>query len=296
MITFQQSYTRGADFCGISIAQNSASLINIKQDVNQGYRILKNASKRYWSRKEKTANLVANQQYYTFAADIVRATTVRVKIGGITLPITMVDSEDFWNKLNLIPTMTVGMPTHGFIRGRNELGLYPVPSSNTTGGLIISYESRQRDMSQDDLTGNFGVTNNSATVTGTGFSAKMIDSWFTIGDGSDGYWYQVTNVVGTTQLTLENVFLGPTNASLAGLVGQCSDLPEDYHLAGPYFAAYNYYLKRKDKDTAAAYKSLFDALEKDYIATYASKMTGAVQDDLTQFTFNLFGLPPQNMS
>lgn len=295
MITFQQGYTRAADFCGVSLSQNNASLINIKADVNQGYRILKNASRRYWTRKEKTADLKTNQQYYTFSADMVRGTTVRVKVGGITLPIVMIDSEDFWNKLNLIPSMTVGVPTHGFIRGRNELGLYPIPSSNTTGGLLISYESRQRDMSQDDFTGNFTVNNGAVTVAGTGFSTKMIDSWFTIGDGSDGYWYQIVGAT-TTQLTLENAYLGPNVSGVAGLVGQCSDLPEDYHLAGPYFAAYNYYLKRKDKDTAAAYKSLFDGLEKDYKAVYAAKMTGLVMDDVTQFTFNLFGLPPTNMS
>jgi hypothetical protein len=63
-----------------------------------------------------------------------------------------------------------------------------------------------------------------------------------------------------------------------------------------YFSAYNYFLKRKDNATAAGYKSLFDDLFKQYRHVYSAKTTGIVQDDLTPYTYNLFGLPPQNVT
>lgn len=296
MITYTKSYKRAADDCGISTTTNSVALTNIQQDVNQGVRIFKNASRRYWTRKEVVTNLVASQQYYTFPADMVRITTVKVTNGGLVLPVTLIDSEKLWNRLNLIPAMTVGIPTQGFVRGRNELGLYPIPSTNTTNGLIVSYEARLKDMSLDDTSATITVTNNSANVTGTGFSANMVGQWLSVTDGSDGNWYQIVGYTSPTQITLENVYQGPSSSNVAAIIGQAADLPEDYHMAPVYYACFNYFMKRKDKDTAGTYKGLFDNMLKDYKSVYAAKTTGLVQQDLNADSYSLFGLPPQNIS
>lgn len=282
--------------CGISLTTASQSLLNVQQDVNQGVRLFKNAARRYWTRKEATTDLVASQQFYTFPVDVVRATTGRVKVGTNWLPLIFMDSEDKWNAMNVVPAMTVGTPVYGFIRGRNEIGLWPIPSAAVTGGLIISYEPRLRDMSTEDVIGNIGVTANSVNVTGSGFSANMVGSWLSVTDGSDGNWYQITGYTSSTAITIENVYLGSTKASVASIIGQCADIPEDYHLGPVYFAAWNYYLKRKDKDTAAAFKSLFDGLFKQYKDAYAAKTTGATQDDQSQYSYNIFGLPPGTIS
>lgn len=300
MITYTQLYKRAADIIGVSATTASQALTNIQQDINQGQRIFKNASRRYWTRKEVTTNLIANQQYYTFPEDMVRITTVKVTSGSLTLPVTMIDSEELWNRLNLIPAMTVGIPTQGFIRGRNELGLYPIPSATYTNGLVVSYESRQKDMNIDDVTtASLSVTNNSATViatTGTPFNANMVGMWLTVTDGSDGNWYQITGYTDTTHITLENYYQGLTKTGVASIIGIVPDVPEDFHLALVYYAAYNYYLKRKDTATAADYKSLFDDLLKQYKAHYAAKTTGVTQDDLTSFQYNMFGLPPTSVT
>lgn len=302
MITYTQLYTRAADQVGISTSTSSQALTNIKQDINQGLRIFKNASRRYWTRKEVTTNLVASQQYYTFPEDMVRITTVKATSGGITIPVTMIDSEELWNRINLVPAMTVGIPTQGFIRGRNEIGLYPIPSTNYNNGLIVSYESRLVDMSVDDVTPTLYVTNGQNTITaatGTPFTPNMVGKWLSVTDGTDGNWYQITGYTSNTQLTIENFYQGITNASGAGaqgIIASAPDIPEDYHLAMVYFACYNYYLKRKDMDVAAEFKSLYDDLFKQYKSVYAAKTTGLVQDDLTPYTYNLFGLPPQNVT
>lgn len=299
MITYTQLYKRAADIIGVSTTASSLALTNIQQDINQGLRLFKNASRRYWTRKEAVTNLVAGQQYYTFPEDMVRITTVRVTSGGLTIPVTMIDSEELWNRLNLIPAMTVGIPLQGFIRGRNELGLYPVPSTNYTNGLIVSYESRLKDMRLDDTTTvTINATINSVNVvanTGT-FNANMVGMWLAVTDGSDGNWYQITGYTDTTHITLENYYQGPTKTNVACIIGLVPDIPEDYHLGLVYYAAYNYFLKRKDAAMAANYKSLFDELLREYKATYSAKTTGLTQDDQTPYTYNLFGLPPTNVT
>lgn len=299
MLTFTQLYTRGADIVGISPTTASAALANIKADINQGLRIFKNASRRYWSRKEVTTNLVQGQQYYTFPEDMVRITTVRVTNGGLILPVTLIDSEELWNRINLVPAMTVGIPTQGFVRGRNELGLYPVPSVNTANGLIVSYEPRLKDMTLDDVTNvtvNATVNSNILVAASNSFTAKMVGQWISITDGSDGNWYQIVGYTDSTHVTIENYYQGPTVAGAACIIGTVPDIPEDYHLALVYYAAFNYFLKRKDKDTAAAYKSLYQDLFQQYKSVYAGKSTGLVQNDLTPYQYNMFGLPPQNVT
>lgn len=297
MLTFTQAYTRAADITGISIVTNTSALINIKADINQGLRIFKNASRRYWTRKEATTNLVANQQYYTFPEDMVRITTVRVTSGGLTLPVVLEDSEEMWNRINLIPAMTVGIPTTGFIRGKNELGLYPIPSINATNGLIVSYEPRLKDLSIDDTTGNTNVTNGSVTVTSSAlFNSKMVGMSLQVTDGSDGNWYPIVGYTSSSGITLENVYQGATSTGVASIIGQVPDIPEDYQLGLVYYAAYNYYLKRKDAGTASGYKALYEDLLTQYKEVYAAKTTGQVLQSLDTYSYDLFGLPPMGMT
>lgn len=300
MLTYTQLYKEVADNCGFSSSSGSQSLTNAQRHINLALRKFKNASRRYWTRKEVKTNLVSGQQYYTFPEDMVRVTTVRVTSGGITLPVTMVDSEELWNRINLVPSMTVGIPTQGFIRGRNELGLYPIPSDNVTNGLMVSYESRMKDMSIDDKTdATINVTNNNVGIvasSGTPFNQNMVGMWISVTDGSDGNWYQITGYTDTTHITIENYYQGPTKSSVACIIASVPDIPEDFHQALADYACYRYFLKRKDKDTSAAYKSLYDGALKEYKSIYAAKTTGVTQEDLNPYTYNLFNLPPQNVT
>jgi hypothetical protein len=296
MITYTQLYKRAADEVGISTTTASQALTNIQQDINQGLRLFKNAARRYWTRKEVTTNLVTGQQYYTFPEDMVRITTVRCTTGSLVMPVTLIDSEELWNRLNLIPAMTVGIPTTGFVRGKNELGLYPIPSTDTANGLIVSYEPRLPEMNVDDITSTVTLTANSTAVlktAGTDFSASMVGSYL---QGPDGNWYPIAGFTDATHITLENIYQGATVTGASVTIGQVPDIPEDYHLGLVYFACYNYYLKRKDMGTAASYKSLYDDLFQRYEDTYAAKTTGRTQSDLIPYSYDLFGIPPMNMS
>lgn len=294
MITFTQAYTRAATMCGVDLS-NTTDLTFIKQDINQGLRLFKNAARRYWTRQEKATDLVANQQYYQLSADMVRVTEVRVNSGGLKFPVIVVSSEHLWNKLNIIPAMTINLPTYAFVRGSRELGLWPMPASTVTGGLMISYEPRSVDMVVDDVTtGTTNVSNGSTTVTLSTpiVVPSMVGRYFQTTDGSDGNWYQIASYNNSSSFTLDNYYQGLSSSTANYVIGQAPDIPEDYHMALPYYAAFNFFLKRKDKATAEMYKQEFTNAREEFKQTYAHKTTGVVQNQITDYRYSLFSLPP----
>lgn len=292
MYTFTQLKNRAIDVTGVQ-STTTQDVTNIIQDINQGLRLFKNASRRYWTRKEVSANLVAMQQYYTFPEDMVRITEVRVNSNGLNFPVLPVDSEAMFNRINIIPAMTINLPMYYFIRGRNEIGLWPIPSENVTAGLVVSYEPRLKDMSLDDVTGTIGVTNGSQAVTSTAlFNANMVGMSLSVTDGSGGNWYPIITYTNTNSISLENVYQDITNPSANCIIGSVPDIPEDYQLGLVYFAAYNFFLKRKDNGTATMYKALFEDLLTQYKEVYAAKTTGQVMQSIEDYRYSLFTLPP----
>lgn len=299
MLTFTQAYTRVLDITGVD-SGSTQDVTNFKADINQALRLFKNQTRRYWTRKEVTTDIVAGQQYYTFPEDMVRITEVKSNTGanGYNWPMVQIDSEDRWNRMNIIPSVTVIVPQFYFIRGRNEIGLYPTPSNSVTGGLIVSYESRLPDLSLDDVTTTtVTVTNGSQYVTSPSvdFNTNMAGMWFSVTDGTDGNWYPITAAT-STQLTLENVYQGPSGNTKPCIIGSVFDIPEDFHLAMVYFAAYNYYLKRNENANAMEYKGLYEDLMQQYREAYAAKTTGLVQKDQSGDIFDIFWLPPNGLT
>lgn len=299
MLTFTTLTNRVTDITGVSTS--STDIPNFQMDINQGLRLFKNAARRYWTRKEVTANLVENQQYYTLPADMVRVTEVRVYSNGLQYPVEQVSSEYIWNKLNIIPAVTINIPTYFFIRGRNEIGLWPIPSSNADTGLVVSYEPRLADMSLSDVTNlTVSVTNGSTTVTNAanGFLPNMVGQWFSVTDGTDGNWYQIVTYDNAGSIELENYYQGATNSSGTATctIGQAPDIPEDYQLGLVYFAAYNFYLKRNEENSAMLYKGMFDDLLQSYRETYAAKTTGVVQSTMDKYRYNIFTIPPNTIT
>ena len=307
MLTYTTLYTRAGDMSGINLANNLQDLSNIQMDLNQGLRLFKNASRRYWTRAEKSASLVASQQYYLLPADLVRVTEVKVISNGLTFPLTQIDSEAIWNKQNIIPSMTINLPLYYFVKGNGEIGLWPVPSQTTTNALVVSYEPRLQDMSIDDVTNTTNsvgttvtatVLAGSTTVSFTAniISANMVGRWFTVNDGTDGNWYQIGTFDSASQFELVGDYQGISGGSHTFVIGQGPDIPEDYHLGLVYYAVYQYYLKRSDNESAMLYKSLFEDLLTQYKEVYAAKSTGQVQNDMGNIGYNILTIPPTNLS
>lgn len=297
MLTFQQLAARAYDMVG-SPNDNGVTQANIQQDINQGLRLFKNAARRYWTRKQITTGLVNGQQDYQLPADFVRATEVTITANGIVYPMNEVPSEHKWNELNIIPAVTIYIPTMFFIKGSNVISIWPAPSTNDVGYLTLSYEPRLPDYSLPDVTGTASVVNGEVRVTdsGSSFTNTMVNAWFSVTDGTGGDWYQIYAVEDASNLLLGNYYINNTNATASYIIGAAPDIPEDYHMGLPYFAAYQFYLKRKDLNNANQYLSLFQNLLEQYRETYASKTTGIIFTKQPGDVYNIFNIPPTGIT
>lgn len=283
MLTFTQRKEQAAKLCGINYLEPEMAII--VSNLNMADKLFENAARRGWTRKEKQANLTAGKQYYQIASDMHRVSSVRCKTSGngnVIVPLTEVQSEYEWNKLNSYPFST-SYPTHYFIRGNDEIGIYPCPSETITDGLMVAYEPRIRDMGIDDFTFTANVVQNSVNITNPsntlvgGFQDYMTENfWIKSNDGQDGNWYKVQKVIDANTMQIDNNYLGPTGNGVPFTMGQVPPYPEEYHEAPIYYAAFKFFAMRKDTDSSAMYRTLFqDALDQ-YRETYGSKTTGGV--------------------
>ena len=167
MLTFTQRKQMAAKKCGIHYEENEMDYI--VQNINNADKLFQNASRRPWTNKEKRADLTQDKQYYQIASDMYRVCEVRCKQANdsnVVMPLTEVRSEYEWNKMNAYPHSGM-FPTHFFIRGNDEIGIYPKPAENITKGLIVTYEPRIRDMGVEDISFEATVTQNSIEIEST---------------------------------------------------------------------------------------------------------------------------------
>lgn len=284
MLTFTQRKQQAAKLCGINYLEPEMAII--VSNLNNADKLFANAGRRAWTRKEKIANIKAEKQYYQIASDMFRVSSIRVKTstgGNFINPLKEVQSEEEWNRLNAFPFKT-SYATHYFIRGNDEIGLYPIPSEDVENGLMVAYEPRIRDMGIDDfvftadvLENGVDITNPDATGLPGGFKPYMTENfWIKSNDYEDGNWYKVQKVIDGNHMKIDNNYLGPSGTGVSFTMGQVPPYPEEYHEAAIFYAAFKFYAMRKDTDSSAMYRTLFnDALEQ-YRETYGSKTTGGV--------------------
>jgi len=79
-----------------------------------------------------------------------------------------------------------------------------------------------------------------------------------------------------THLLLQNYYEGDSSANATVTIGQSVDIPEEYHDAIVYYACQQFYLMRKDLQTAGYYKQLYDELVERYRTTYGLKTSDGV--------------------
>lgn len=284
MLTFTQRKEQAAKLCGIHYQEPEMAIII--SNLNSADKLFENAARRAWTRKEKITDLTADKQYYQIASDMHRVSSVRCKTSGngdVIVPLSEVQSEYEWNKLNSYPFKT-SYPTHYFIRGNDEIGIYPCPSEDIEGGLIVGYEPRIRDMGIDDFTftanvvkGGVDITNPDNVGLPGGFKDYMTENfWIKSNDAEDGNWYKVQKVINANKMQIDNNYLGPSGNGVSFTMGQVPPYPEEYHEAAIYYACFKFFAMRKDTDSSAMYRTLFqDALDQ-YRETYGSKTTGGV--------------------
>jgi len=255
---------------------SAASLVVIKRAINTGAKKFGAILNREWRNTNKTFSLVAGQQFYQTPEDCIRLKSVTVTISSIAYPLTLIEDEDTWNRLNMTVT-TSSVPEYFYIRGSDEFGIWPKPSASVSDAGSINYERRMRDMSQADYTtGTITITNNSAAVVGvaTTFTALMVGRSVKVNDANgDGMWYKISAFTDATNITLENTYAGATAGTLSYVIGELPDIPEECHESLIDYACYRYYMRRKDSQSAGGFKSLFDEALQECKSQYSSKTT-----------------------
>lgn len=273
MMTFQNIYEEVQEQVGDTSA---ASLVLIKRAINQGAKKFGAVLSREWRNTEKTFSLVASQQFYQLPEDCIRPKSVTVTIGGIAYPLTEVPDEDTWRSLNT-DVNTSAIPDYFYVRGNDEIGIWPTPSASIADAGLVNYERRMRDMSAADYTtGSITVANGSADVTGSGttFTPQMVGRSLKVTDpNGDGMWYKIASYTSATAITLENFYAGIDGNTLNFIIGELPDVPEEYHENIADWGCYRYYLRRKERSLSKEFGKNFEDAIQDCKGNYSSKTT-----------------------
>lgn len=295
-ITWSDQQTIAQQIAGLS---DATSLRKFQRDMNIGGSKFLAALGREYNRHSRFTDLIANQQYYQLPEDAQKLKEIVVSTGSYRPPMEQIPDEFAWNMMNML-TIT-GQPSHFWVRGNNEFGLYPTPSNTLAAGIEMVFSPKHIEMTQNDfVTGTVAVAQNSTTLThsATGFTAKMVGQWFQNTDGSDENWYQIASFTSTSVLELGNEYQGDTVTAATFRIGQVMDLPEEY-LEGPIdYSMYRHYLRRGDTNKAADFKALFqdavDMAKETYGNTTDSQVVNAEPDFRRYNPFR--GDPPASIS
>lgn len=267
MLTFTDQYTM---YQQLTQDYSAAGLAIAKRDINEGGAVFLNGLGRKFNKEYLTTSLVKDRQYYQFPSEILRISDIRVLNGTNYYTPNLVTSEEVWNRLNTI-TSSGSYPTHYFVRGFNEVGLFPTPSANVTNGMIVSYEPQHIDLTQDDfVTGTITVTNAAVAIThsAAGFTPQMVGRWLQVTDGTDGKWYRIASYVSTSVLNLENYYEGISGAGRSFRIGEVMKIPQGYQDAPVYYACERFYMTQNDQRTAPIFHSRFTNKLKGAKSTY----------------------------
>lgn len=261
---------------------SAETLVQLKSDMNIGAQKFNASINNYFTRKSKSTNMVADQQYYQLPPDCVRVIGVDFVLSvDRRQPIRQVRSEYVWRKMNYANQKS-NWTSYYFVKGADEVGLYPTPSDALTNGIIIYYEPRAYNLSQEDFTtGTITLTNGSTTVThsGTSFNEKMVGRYLITTDGSDGYAYKVASYTNSSTLVLEEPYIGISGAGITFVIGESFSFPEEYHDTPLDYALSRYFEMHNNPERANYHNMKFKEAVLEAKSKYASSSASQVITD-----------------
>ena len=267
MLTFQDQYEMWQKITGDTSA---AGLVVAKRDINEGGAVFLNRLGRKFNKQYETTDIEDGKQYYQFSSNVLRISSVRALHGTFWYTPELVASEDEWNRLNTI-SQSSNYPVYYYIRGFNEVGLWPTPSSDTDNGLEISFEPQHTELRHDDYTtGTITVAADSVDVqhSGSGFLPQHVGRWIQVTDGTDGRWYRVAAYVSPSEVQLENYYQGISGSGRTFRLGEVMKIPQGYQDAPVYYAVERFYLTQNDQNTANQFGARFDSKVRSAKETY----------------------------
>lgn len=261
MLTFQQI---GDEAASQLQDTSTATRLIIDRAINQGMQLFGAILNREWRVREKTFSIEGDQQWYQMPEDCIKPKTIVITIGGIDYPLDEISDPDTWNIMNRDrATERSDFPRFYHIKGADQFGIFPIPSSDVANGGTIRYEPRMRRLvASDYITGSVALTNDSAAVVGTGttFTAKMVGRTLLVEDEADldGIGYTIDSFTDATHITLENFYMGNSGTGLSYRIGVVPHLPDEFHESLVDYACYRGYKRRRDRALARDSKDAFD--------------------------------------
>lgn len=246
---------------------DAAAIVKFKRDINRGALRFYAALGRDFTRKSRSADLEALEDYYQNPEDAQRITLVLAMSSGGLIPMTKVDDEESWRYLKQMDV--TGEPTHFFVRGFDGFELYPKPSNDVEAGLMLVFEPkapffRAADIDDDTTDSTVTVTQGNQTITssGTPFTPGMVGRGFEVTDGTDTRWYRISEYTDSSNIKLENYYQGASGSGRTWRIGEVMDIPEEY-LEGPSaFSLWRHWKRRGNKGKALeAYNEFKDTLD-----------------------------------
>lgn len=268
LLTFQDQYQMVQDLTHF----NSVPITSgFKRNINTGCSKLMAAMDRAFWRRSRFTDLVASQVYYSFPKDALKMMTVMTHIGGVERDLDEITDEKYWNQLNQIPN--TGIPMLYFVKGMEEVGIYPSSGSLVSAGAELVFQQRHVNMTQDDYTtGTVATQNGLETLVGTNtnWTQEMVGWGFEVTDGSDGNWYRVQSVEGAHNLTLDGVFQGVGGSAAPYRLGQTAVIPEEFLEAPADYAGMKFYQGR-DQTKFTQYETLWTGAIEEIRSQYSRK-------------------------
>ena len=278
--TLYQEFTKNTETSNVTLGDIT---------LNEGNRkVLKAWS---WPFLQRSANIttVASQQSYDLPFNYAKAIAISVTISSQKYTLTEITDRRTWNIINQTTSETSDIATYFFINGR-KVEIYPKPSSagNT---ITVDYTIRVKDLSIADYTTGTITTapNGDETITGdsTAWTDKMANRWLRITDSDDentgdGEWYEVASITSNTALELQETYNGPSIAAgtASYILGQISDIPEDYQILPVYFASYMYWLPKADRaDKTLFFQSQYNESAKELFNRFSGRSDDPVVDE-----------------
>jgi hypothetical protein len=291
MISFQNSYVKAQTISGDF---SDTTLIQLKQDINIGYKRFNNAIARYFTRKQQYTDIVADQQYYQIPIDAIRVSNITVTLpNGYIYPVVEVKDEFQWRQMNIVP-FHAQYATSYFVLGNDQLGLYPIPSSDVSAGLRYIYQPTDVDLTKDDYsTGTVSITNGGVTVTGVGttWNATHKGLFFEVTNGTDGNQYEIIAIPNSTTLTLKTPYVGPSVSGGTYILQQLFIFPGEYNDVPVDYALSRFFEYKNNATRAQYHYAKFQQQVKDAVEKYASTSTSNVITGNEDY-LNMWYMPP----
>ena len=270
--------TAASDFTTISNDAATANATLGKSLINIGTRKILAMRDWLFFRGQRAYTSIASTQSYALPDNCWRVYGIKAYDGSLYYYPKEIRDRRIWVNLNRT-TVSSNIPRYFFVDEiAKKFEVWPVPTS-TAVTYYLYFGKKFVDMTSanDYTTGTVSIPLASTTVTGvTGvFTAAMVGRYLLL----NNFRNEIVDYTSATVITVANqVAVAVSGASTD--IAECIPLPDGFEDLPLWFALWQYYLKReKARDSAKAYKEMFDVGVADLIGRDSKSVSSVFESE-----------------